>query len=100
MRRRPLSEGFENDVLRAFPQDELSKRRQLLGALLDGREMVARELAHLACEDGPAVGKQDLGLADAAGIQQKLTRRRVAGVVFVTEVHVEVAERDPRRLAA
>src|SRR6266850_1648281 len=63
---RPTSDGFEGDVLRAFPQDELAERRKLLHAVLDGREMVARELAHLAREDSRPVREQDLGLAAPA----------------------------------
>src|SRR6202521_2419630 len=100
MRRRPLSEGFENDVLRAFPQDELPQRRQLLDAIHDGREVVAGQLSHLACEDGRAVAKQDFRFADAAGIEQQLPRRRIAGVVLVPEPQLEVAEWDPGRLSA
>src|SRR5216683_3349656 len=94
------SDGFENDVLRAFPQDELSKRRQLVGAVLDGREMVAGELSHPASENRSAVGKQDLSLADAAGIEQQLPGGGVARVIFVAEAQLEVAERDPGGLAA
>src|SRR5216683_6749724 len=94
------SDSFENDVLRAFPQDELSERRQLVGAVLDGREMVARELTHPASENRPAVGKQDLGFTDAAGIEQQLPRCRVASVILVAQDQPQVAERDPAGLPA
>src|SRR6266851_4547393 len=62
--------------------------------------MVARQLAHLAAEDRRTVGEQDLGFADAARIQQQVSGRRVARVILVAEVQVEVAERDPGGLSA
>src|SRR5712691_8588597 len=97
---RPTSDGFESDVLRAFPQDELAERRKLLRAVLDGREMVARELAHLAREDRRPVWKEDLGLAELARVQQQLAGRGVARGVLVTELQGELAEGDPGRLPA
>src|SRR4051794_11497682 len=62
--------------------------------------MVAGELADLAGKADRPVGEQDLRLADPARVQQYLTRCREAGVVLVAEPEVEVAERDPARLAA
>src|SRR6267142_239386 len=97
---RPTSDGFESDVLRAFPQDELSERRKLLRAVLDGREMVARELAHLAREHCRPVWEQDLGLAQSARVQKQLAGCGVAGGILVAEVQGELAERDPACLAA
>src|SRR6266850_3544863 len=96
---RPTSDGFESDVLRAFPQDELSERRKLLRAVLDGREMVARELAHLAREHCRPVWEQDLGLAQSARVQQQLAGSGVAGGILVAEVQGELAERDPACLS-
>src|ERR1700682_2463965 len=72
----------------------------MLGAVLDGGEMVARQLAHLASDNRGAVRKQDLGFADAARIQQQVSGRGVARVVLVAEVEVEVAERNPGCLSA
>src|SRR4029078_3506889 len=62
--------------------------------------MVAGELTHLAGEVHAAIGQQDLGLADAAGIEDDLARRRIAGVVFVCNPQIEIAERHPDPLAA
>src|SRR6266566_6915563 len=62
--------------------------------------MVARELSHLAGEDRSSVRKQDLCLAQTSRVKKKVARRRVARVVLVTEIELQVAERDPRRLAA
>jgi len=45
--------------------------------------MVAGELADLAGEADTAISEQDLGLADAAGIENEVSRRREAGVVLV-----------------
>ena len=49
-----------------------------------------------------AVGEEDLGLAQAAGVPEDLARGRVAGGVLglAVEADVEVAERDPGRFAA
>src|SRR6267378_6270908 len=96
---RPTSDRFERDVLRAFPQDELAERGKLVGAVLDGREMVARELAHLAREDGRPIGEQDLGLAQAARVQQQLAGRGIARGVLEAELQGELAERDPAGLS-
>src|SRR6267142_2666679 len=76
---RPTSDGFESDVLRAFPQDEL---------------------ADLAREDSRPVREQDLGLAEPAWVKQELAWRRVARVVLVAEIQGELAERNPGGLAA
>ena len=62
--------------------------------------MVAGELADLAGEMHPAIGEQDLGLADAAGIEDDLAGRGVAGVVLVADAEIELAERHPDALAA
>ena len=62
--------------------------------------MVPGELACLAREHRRAERKQDLGLAQAAWVQQELARRWIAGLVLVAELEVEVAERDPACLAA
>ena len=91
---------LEGDLLGALPEDEMAELAEVFDALVDGGEMVARQLAHLAAEHARPVGKQDLGLADPAGIQKKVAGRRIAGVVLVAEVEVQLPERDPRRLAA
>src|SRR4029079_13554498 len=62
--------------------------------------MIAGELSHLAGEPHAAIGEQDLSLADATGIKDDLTRRRIAGVVLVSDAEVAIAERDPHRLPA
>src|SRR3981081_4657365 len=96
---RPTSDRFERDVLRAFPQDELAERGKLGGAVLDRREMVARELAHLACEYRRAIGKQDLGLAESARVKKQLAGRRVARGILEAELQGELAKRDPAGLS-
>src|ERR1700694_2355218 len=96
----PRSDGFESDVLRAFQHDEVADRLQLFGALFDRRKVVARELSDLAREQRRAVREQDLGLADAAGVEQQMSRRRVTRVVLEAEAEIEVAQRDPGGLTA
>src|ERR1700744_109765 len=62
--------------------------------------MIAGELAHLAREMHAAIGEQNLGLADAAGIEDDLARRGIAGVVLVGDAEIEIAERHPDALPA
>src|SRR5882762_1189712 len=62
--------------------------------------MVSGELTHFAGEVYPAIGQQNLGLADAARIKDDLTRGRIAGVIFIPDAKVEIAERKPDALAA
>ena len=68
---------------------------------LDNRqEMVAGELADLARETDRAVGNQDLGLADTAGVEKELTRGGIARRVLVAKAEIEPIEWDPAGLAA
>src|SRR5262245_8259446 len=92
--------GSEHDVLGTLPQGHLAQRPEILVALEHGQEVVARELANDARERAAAVGQEDLGLAVAARVEEDLAGRRVAGVVLEANADVEVAEWDPRRLAA
>src|SRR5437870_8967908 len=62
--------------------------------------MIPRQLPHLAREQRRAVREQDLHLGDAAGVDEDLARRRVAGVVLVVHAKAPLAQRDPRRFAA
>src|SRR3979411_800084 len=62
--------------------------------------MIAGELAHLAGEMHAAIGQQDFGFADAAGIKNDLAGRGIAGVVLVRDAEIEIAERHPDPLAA
>src|SRR2546423_3040868 len=90
----------EGDRLRAPPQHDLTEILQAFAALHDRREVVPGQLAGLAREAGRAVGKEQLGLAHAAGIEQELARRGIARRVLRSDPHVELAERDPGGLAA
>ena len=58
-----------------MPQDEFAERPEVLPAVNDGQEVVAGELAGLAGKAYRAVGEQDLGFADAAGVDDDLARR-------------------------
>src|SRR5690242_14375121 len=78
----------------------MTELAQVFVALVDGGEVVAGELTHLAREQGRAVGKKNLRFADPARVEEELARRRVARVVLVPKVEIEFAERDPCRLAA
>src|SRR6185369_399626 len=99
-RARPRSYLLEADLLRALPQHGLAERGQVLQPRGQGDEVVAGELAHLAGEVHAAIGKQYLRLADAAGIENDLARRGIAGVVLVGDAEIEIAERHPDPLAA
>src|SRR5580698_4065302 len=62
--------------------------------------MIARQLTHLAGEMHAAIGQQDFRFADAAGIENDLAGRRIAGVVLVRDAEIEIAEGHPDPLAA
>jgi hypothetical protein len=85
--------------MRTLPQDATPEFGELLLPRDDRREVVPGELASLACEHGRSVGKEKLHLASAAGVEQELTRRRVAGVVLVREIQAHVTAWNPHRLA-
>src|SRR3954453_10733177 len=91
---------FEANLLRAFPQHGLSQRWQIFQSRGQGDEMVSSKLSHLGREVHSAIGQQDFGLADAAGIKNDLAGRGIAGVVFVGDAEVEIAKRHPDPLAA
>src|SRR4051812_24833811 len=95
-----ISGPVEHDVLRALPEGHLAQRAQVLVALDHREEVVPGQLADDAREQAAAVGQEDLGLAEAAGVEEDLARRRVARVVLEADAELELAERDPRRLAA
>src|SRR5689334_7675310 len=48
----------ERDLLRALPEDDVAELLQVLHAIDDGCEVVARELAHPAGKQGRAVREQ------------------------------------------
>src|ERR1700722_16605674 len=62
--------------------------------------MVSGQLSHLAGKMHAAVGQQNFGLADATRIKDDLARCGIAGVVFIADAKVEIAERKPNPLAA
>src|SRR5579864_2972793 len=90
-----LSRLAERDRLRAFPEALDAQRTQVLVALDDRREVIARERSGLAPERHVAVGDQQLGLAHAARIEDDLARARILRRVLRPETEVEVAHRDP-----
>src|SRR5207248_10547002 len=56
--------------------------------------------AGLARELCRPVGEEKLHLADAAGVEQQLARRRVRGCVLRPDSDIELPKRDPAGLAA
>src|SRR5262249_60460363 len=95
-----LGRFAEHDLLRALPEELLPQVAQVLVAAHDRGEVVPGELSRLRREVDVAVREQDLRLADAARMEDDLARMRVAGRVLGAEPEIEVAERDPARLAA
>src|ERR1051325_1977243 len=91
---------LENDRLRPLPKGHFAPRPQLLQPLDHSEKMVAGERADLARKPRCAIGEQNLGLADPAGVEQDLSRRGVARRILVTDAEVEIAERDPAGLPA
>ena len=90
----------ERDRLRAFPERQPAELVQVLLSLDDGCEVVASERPRLAPERAGAVWEEQLGLADATRVEQQLARRRIRRCVLRPDAEVELAERDPVRLAA
>ena len=78
----------ERDRLCALPERQAAELGQLLEAFHDGREVIPRERAGLRSEGAVSVGEEELGLRDAAGEQQQLARRRVAGRVLRSESEI------------
>src|SRR5439155_516196 len=83
----PLS----NVKLRVFP----TLRQHNLKQLLDRGLLVTVN----SDDPGGAVGKEPLRLADPTGVEQQLASRRIAGVVFVAEPGLQLAQRNPGRFA-
>jgi hypothetical protein len=61
----------------------------VLDSFDDGQEVIASELPDLAGETDTAIGEQDLSLADAAGVEEELTRGGVARRALVAEAEVK-----------
>src|SRR4051794_19579332 len=78
----PNLRALEHDVQCPLPEHVLAERAQLVDALDDRQEVVAGELADDAREHAAAVGEQQLGLADPAGIPQHLAGGGMAGGVL------------------
>src|SRR5262249_17296933 len=90
----------EGDRLGALPERQAAELGELLPALEDRREVVARERTGLRCECTVAVREEQLRLADPAGIEQELARGRGAGRVLCADAELAVAPGNPVRLAA
>src|SRR5207247_6674050 len=73
---------------------------QLRGSFDEGQKVIASELPDLAGETDAAIGEQELGLADPAGVEEELTRGGVARRVLVAEAEVKTTEWDPACFAA
>ena len=95
----PAQRSLKTMLLRAFPEHAAPELAQVLVPLDDRREVVSRERARLARERDVAVGEQELGLADAARVEDQLAGARVARRVLGADSDVEVAHRDPAALA-
>src|SRR3954451_11940317 len=92
---------FERDRLRALPERQASELGEVLAALDDSREVVARKRAGLRAEGAMAVREEQLRLRHAARVEQQLARRGVdGGVLGAVDAELAVAPRDPVRLAA
>src|SRR4029078_8008568 len=91
---------FDADRLGPLSQHRSAQFRESIEIGCDSNEMIACKLAHLARKSHAPIGDQDLGLADPAGIEKHLARRRVARVVLVGQPEILLAKRNPNRLPA
>ena len=76
---------LEDDRLRTVPQHLFAERGELVQPGCQCDEVIAGKLAHLAREVHAAIGQQDFGFADAAGIEDDLTGRGIAGVCCLAD---------------
>ena len=72
----------------------------MLDSFYNGEEVIASKLPDLAGETDAAIGEQDLSLADAAGVEEELTRGGIARRALVAEAEVKPTEWDPACFAA
>ena len=72
----------------------------MLDSFYDGQEVIASKLPDLAGETDAAIGEQDLSLADAAGVEEELTRGGIARRALVAEAEVKPTEWDSACFAA
>jgi len=89
----------KQDGLRPLQQRGSTHLRKLFETLGYRQEMTSSKLTHLAGETDAAVSQQDLCLADTTRMENKLSRRRVAGRILVGQIKVEIAQRDPAAFA-
>src|SRR5262245_53845851 len=89
----------ERDVLCPFPEHPAAELAQVLAPVDDRREVVPGKRSGFARERDVAVCQEELGLADAARIEDDLARARVARRVLRPDADVEVAHRDPAALS-
>jgi hypothetical protein len=97
-RRSPASNQAKFNRLSALPQGQSAELGQVLDSFYDGQEVVASKLPDLAGETDAAIGEQDLSLADAAGVEEELTRGGIARRALVAEAEVKPTEWDPASL--
>ena len=55
-------------------------------------EMITRQLPHFGRKIDSAVGQQNFGLADSAGVENEVARRGMARMIFVTQAKVVIAQ--------
>src|SRR6202011_4316227 len=99
-RRSPASDQGKFNRLSALPQGQAAELGQVLDSFYDGQEVIASKLPDLAGETDAAIGEQDFSLADAAGVEEELTRGGIARRALVAEAEVKPTEWDPACFAA
>src|SRR6516162_1464264 len=62
--------------------------------------MITGKLPHLARETHAAISQKNFGLADPAGVDDHLSGRREACVIFVGQTKIEIAKWNPNTFAA
>ena len=87
-------------MLRPLPKDLLAQFGPILLTFGDCQEMISRKLPHLAGEVHAAICEQDLRLAESAGVENELARRRIAGRVLEAHAEIGVAQGNPAAFAA
>ena len=96
-----LLEFFKENILSTFPEDTASDFAQMFATIDDGEKVVTCQLSDFAGKTGTSIGKEDLRLAIATGIEQYLAGGGMAGMVLEeADAEIAISKRDPACLTA
>ena len=86
---------LQNKILCTFPKRLTAECVEIIETRCECDEMVAGKLTGFGREVNATIGEKDLGLANTSGIDDDLTRGRVARVVFKADAEIKTIQWDP-----